>query len=720
MIPVASASYIGYLDIIPEEIFYEDFYSGNAVLAGIQAGLDYLDSFHKTLPESMFLDDYLDAGIAYIDLKKYDAAEDMFSLALGIEKDNVDALLGLGMIKFFKGQYPFASSKFDDVLRKDPRNTLAYTYKAVSQANSGNLDQAIESIEKSISYGGKEAIAWYYAAAIYAENGDMNKAVNAIETAKSLELDNQYIIELANELAGSPIIPPTQVLVIDDFSPQATIDTKLQVSEEINSEYWEGFWDTNFGVLEIEEITDRKVTGTYTHDSGKITGSIKGNILSGTWSEEPSYLPPKDAGDFEFTLKSDGLSFIGKYRYGSSGTWKTWDGEKLTGEDALKLGNNDLMDKTPTYKDTTTSLDSLNFDQLLSTGQSYLNEKEYASAEEYFEKAVTIDETSENAWKGYLSAIWNQDKYDKQLEKAKEVQVILPDLAEAYFYAGNALYHKEKYLGALDELEKAITISPMYQAALNTKGLIYLDQDQHNEAIEIFDRIIDIDPSYKYAWYNKGRAHRLLEEYDEAIEAFDEAIKLDPHYEYAWYFKGLTLDDLKKYHEAVKAFDEAITIDPNYKQAWVFKGNSLYDLEEFDEALASYKKAVTIDPEYAYAWQKQGDTYLLKLKKYKEALQAYEKVLELDINDDYVWSGKGVALFALGRNLEALQAHEKAISLDPDEELYWFQKGMALQELGRIDEAFEAFDKAIALGDTKHAPAAKSRLQEKIGNTGTL
>jgi hypothetical protein len=43
-----------------------------------------------------------------------------------------------------------------------------------------------------------------------------------------------------------------------------------------------------------------------------------------------SYKPPKDAGDFEFTLSSDGNSFTGKWRYGfGTGQWKgDWKGTR--------------------------------------------------------------------------------------------------------------------------------------------------------------------------------------------------------------------------------------------------------------------------------------------------------------------------------------------------------------------------------------------------------
>ncbi len=88
---------------------------------------------------------------------------------------------------------------------------------------------------------------------------------------------------------------------------------------------WEGEWSTNWGDMVLTQ-TGSKVSGTYTHDQGKISGTVSGNTLTGTWSESPSYSPPGDAGEVELVMSEDGKSFTGKWRYGSEGSWGSWDG----------------------------------------------------------------------------------------------------------------------------------------------------------------------------------------------------------------------------------------------------------------------------------------------------------------------------------------------------------------------------------------------------------
>jgi hypothetical protein len=104
---------------------------------------------------------------------------------------------------------------------------------------------------------------------------------------------------------------------------------------------WTGTWDTNWGTMVLTQSAGT-VTGTYTHDDGKITGGISknlsGNILVGTWSEEPTYKPYRDAGDIEFIMAPDRDSFTGKWRYGFADNWNDdWDGSWVATRISTKL-----------------------------------------------------------------------------------------------------------------------------------------------------------------------------------------------------------------------------------------------------------------------------------------------------------------------------------------------------------------------------------------------
>ena len=89
-------------------------------------------------------------------------------------------------------------------------------------------------------------------------------------------------------------------------------------------------WHTNWGKLVLEQ-NGNVVTGHYTHDKGKISGTLNGNILTGKWSEAPTYKPKKDAGEFVLTFSNNGKTFSSKWRYGFGGNswpYNDWTGTK--------------------------------------------------------------------------------------------------------------------------------------------------------------------------------------------------------------------------------------------------------------------------------------------------------------------------------------------------------------------------------------------------------
>jgi hypothetical protein len=117
--------------------------------------------------------------------------------------------------------------------------------------------------------------------------------------------------------SGSSGPPPTTV------RPSTSGSSGSPGSSTCNG--WAGNWNTDFGSMQLN-VSGNNVTGTYNYKGGKITGTISGNQLNGEWSQQPSYNPPSDAGDLQFTLASGGGSFSGQWRYGSSGSWSSWNG----------------------------------------------------------------------------------------------------------------------------------------------------------------------------------------------------------------------------------------------------------------------------------------------------------------------------------------------------------------------------------------------------------
>lgn len=87
-----------------------------------------------------------------------------------------------------------------------------------------------------------------------------------------------------------------------------------------------GTWSDDFGTLYLRMSSGGSVSGNYTWQNGKISGIMDGAWINGTWSEEPTFAAPRDAGTFSWQVGEDCSVFTGTYAYaenpeGVAGSW---------------------------------------------------------------------------------------------------------------------------------------------------------------------------------------------------------------------------------------------------------------------------------------------------------------------------------------------------------------------------------------------------------------
>lgn len=106
------------------------------------------------------------------------------------------------------------------------------------------------------------------------------------------------------------------------------------VSDDIDPEAakYAGTWDTILGKMTLT-VRGKHVSGSYAFENGTVEGTLSpdGRTLVGTWYEEPTMLPPRDAGKFTFTLSEDGNVIHGEWWYGESEYGGVWDGVRIAG-----------------------------------------------------------------------------------------------------------------------------------------------------------------------------------------------------------------------------------------------------------------------------------------------------------------------------------------------------------------------------------------------------
>ena len=131
-------------------------------------------------------------------------------------------------------------------------------------------------------------------------------------------------------------------------------------------------------------------------------------------------------------------------------------------------------------------------------------------------------------------------------------------LAENWFYKGNALVAQGKYNEALQRYDDAIYSDPYHFAAWTSKGNVLYAQGKYDEALQAYNKATDIDQNSNIAWLNKGSVFAALGKYNEALQSYSRCIGINPKYAQAWgNGKGLVLQMLGRTKEADAAFAKA-------------------------------------------------------------------------------------------------------------------------------------------------------------------
>jgi tetratricopeptide (TPR) repeat protein len=122
-------------------------------------------------------------GHSHLMLGDYDLAEKAFSDVIQpkiqpgpMTQDRVRALVGLGAVKYSRGDFKAALAKFDEALKLWPNYREAHSRKALTLARMGKLKEAGKTAEQAIAYGADSEIPHLVLVQVYSASGDRKKA----------------------------------------------------------------------------------------------------------------------------------------------------------------------------------------------------------------------------------------------------------------------------------------------------------------------------------------------------------------------------------------------------------------------------------------------------------------------------------------------------------------------------------------------------------------
>lgn len=201
-----------------------------------------------------------------------------------------------------------------------------------------------------------------------------------------------------------------------------------------------------------------------------------------------------------------------------------------------------------------------NFDELITSGNQKIKEKNYKAAIEDLIKAKSIQPTDTSALNG---------------------------LIRVYTLSGD-------YKEAQKVLNEAKSNHPNNPEFALRQGILYNLDGLHPQALEEFSKALDLNPTPKISLQillNKASAEIKLEDYTNALVDYNKAIEIDPRNTNIYTYRGLVNFKLGYYLDAVTDYNNVLDLDPNSTITYYNRGMTLLRLSEKQKACKDFHKA---------------------------------------------------------------------------------------------------------------------------------
>ena len=260
-------------------------------------------------------------------------------------------------------------------------------------------------------------------------------------------------------------------------------------------------------------------------------------------------------------------------------------------------------------------------DYLLGNHFFNLRAKEnFEKAENYFEKALSIDSGYAPVWvglskvhsaqahQGYVPVNEGYRKARKEVEKALELN---PNSADAYTTMGWIKIHYDwDWKGADGDFKKALELEPENPDVIKGTAILAATLGRFDETIKLLDQVIEIDPMNLSGYLDLGIYTWYTRLPDESIAALRKCLELNPQYPEAHLFIGHDYIEKGKPDSAlVEIQKETVPFWKNYGLAIVY--HALGKKREANDMLADLIKSDANDAAYQvaeiYAYRNEKD-----------------------------------------------------------------------------------------------------------------
>lgn len=234
-------------------------------------------------------------------------------------------------------------------------------------------------------------------------------------------------------------------------------------------------------------------------------------------------------------------------------------------------------------------------------------------------------------------------------------------------------------------------------------GEAYRFQGNHLKALEAYNQALKIDPQFGPPYLGLARARLMQDPNANVTVLLDEALKRDPNFGEVYLERALYYLKHKEPELALADLTTAERLLPDSPLVYYHMSQVYLTLNDFDKALEAAQQANQSDLTMLPVYFTLGKVYL-EMEKFEEAVAALETYIEYQPRDGDALAMLGQVYYELGDCEMAIKTLGQAIALTTSRRDNYLYRGLCYVEIGKADVAESDLKRALQTYKNAFAP----------------
>jgi putative PEP-CTERM system TPR-repeat lipoprotein len=611
----------------------------------------------KTDPELISL-----RGNAYMNLGKIPEMKEAFELALKINPDFPDALVGMATLAMAQQDVAEANRFADLAVSKNPENTQVLMFKAGLLRSQNKADEAMAAYDSIIK--------------LQADNASAYLAKADLEISLKKYPEAQQDITTAKKLSGSPVLT---------FYSQALLD----FSQQKHAAAWES-------LLQVQRLAPDYLPGIL------LSGAVQFALGSNKQAEQflKKYLETNPANMYAQKLLASALLKAGDASAAVAMLEpllksKTDDGQlySLAGESYMQLKD---YTKATEYFEKGSALAPKSAEFRTALGMSKLGLGDNSAAIAELEKASTLDAKSSKAGVLLIMTHLRMKQPDKALSAAIAAEKEQPENPLIQNLKGAIYVDKQDQAKARASFEKALALQPTYYPAVANLARLDMQDKKPDMAKKRFVDLLEKDKKNVQVLSALAILAASQNNNEEAKSWLERANTDNPDSASVTQMLALQYVRMGDKEKALVLVKKAQASHPTMPEFMELLAQMKLNMGDQAGALDSYIKLAAMLPESAAAQFKVAATHAT-MKNTEASIDSLKKTLGLDPKFLDAQLALASLLASKGSMDEALAISRKIQKENDKSALGYVQEGDILMQQKKATAAIALYEKGFKL-----------------------